>query len=129
MVGAVQQSSAGMEQQEALWKMVEKAVNETNMEDKEQLFTLLLEYQDLFARSSDDFGCTGKLKHAMDTEGCKSVCQCTRRMSPTEKEEASKVLREILDRNVIQPSNSPWASPVILVEKKGGSTWFCVDYR
>ena len=39
------------------------------------------------------------------------------------------LLSEMLERDVIKPSCSPWASPVVLVKKKDGTSRFCVDYR
>ena len=33
------------------------------------------------------------------------------------------------EQGIVQPSKSPWPSPIMLVTKKDGSTHFCVDYR
>ena len=38
-------------------------------------------------------------------------------------------MTEMLEQGIIQPSQNPWASPIVLVAKKDATTQFCVDYR
>jgi len=51
------------------------------------------------------------------------------RYSPLHKGEIERQVREMLDAGLIIPSTSPFASPVLLIQKKDGSWRFCVDYR
>jgi hypothetical protein len=51
------------------------------------------------------------------------------RMSVGEFEELKKQLKELLDKQFIHPSSSPWGAPMIFVEKKDGTQRMCVDYR
>ena len=39
-----------------------------------------------------------------------------------------KVLDDMLTAGVIRPSNSPKASPIVVMSKKDGSKRLCVDY-
>ena len=38
-------------------------------------------------------------------------------------------VRSMLDLDVIEPSDSPYCSPIVLVRKKDGSVRFCIDFR
>jgi hypothetical protein len=43
--------------------------------------------------------------------------------------ELKKQIDELLDKDYIRPSTSPWAAPVLFVEKKDGTKRMCIDYR
>ncbi|XP_028216617.1 uncharacterized protein LOC114398639 [Glycine soja] len=51
------------------------------------------------------------------------------RMSPVELSELKKQLEEILEKQFVRPSVSPWGALVLLVKKKDGTMRLCVDYR
>ena len=48
-------------------------------------------------------------------------------MSLPAKEKVRQLLKDMMEKKVISPSKSPWASPIVPVQKKDGSTRFCVD--
>lgn len=57
------------------------------------------------------------------------VYQRLRRLAPVEKDIVEKQIKEWLQDGVIKPGNSDYASPVVIVKKKDGSSRICVDYR
>ena len=51
------------------------------------------------------------------------------RLPQTYRELVQKEIQEMLEQDVIEPSSSEWAAPIVLVKKKDGSLRLCVDYR
>jgi hypothetical protein len=45
------------------------------------------------------------------------------------KDEIEKAIKELLDMGYIRPNSSPFASSVVLVKKKDGTMWMCIDFR
>jgi hypothetical protein len=43
--------------------------------------------------------------------------------------ELKKQIEELLSKEFIRPSSSPWGTPTVFVDKKDGSRRMCVDYR
>nr|GFB24599.1 putative reverse transcriptase domain-containing protein [Tanacetum cinerariifolium]GFB61231.1 putative reverse transcriptase domain-containing protein [Tanacetum cinerariifolium] len=57
------------------------------------------------------------------------VAQAPYRLAPSEMQELSNQLQELVDRGFIRPSTSPYGAPVLFVKKKDGSFRMCIDYR
>ena len=89
---------------------------------------------DVLARFAEGFrktpGRTGVAQHEIQMQkGVRPIAQPPRRLTPAMKEEVSKQLKGMLDAGVIEPCESPWASPLVMVTKKGGDMRMCVDFR
>ena len=102
---------------------------ELEPQQKEVFYQLLVSYADVIAESPTDLGQTDCLQHSIDTGDTPPIRQPVRRLPPQRRSEVQQLLQGMLQSGVIEPSRSPWASPIVLVKKKDGSTRFCVDYR
>ena len=49
--------------------------------------------------------------------------------SPPLVEEVQNHLWDMLESGAIQPSQSAWCNAVVLVRKKDGTLWFCIDFH
>ena len=90
---------------------------------------LLTNYQDVFSKGDQDIGRTNVVKHHIDTGQSRPIRQRPRKSLFGQREEIRRHVQDLLGRNLIEPSDSPWAANIVLVKKKDGTQRFCVDYR
>jgi hypothetical protein len=90
---------------------------------------LLHEFQDVFQEPTS-LPPHREFDHAISLEPAASpVNSRPYRYSPLQKDEIERQVSEMLKTGVITRSISPYASPVLLVQKKDATWRFCVDYR
>ena len=69
------------------------------------------------------------MKHRIDTQEYHPVKQRMRRTPLGFEKEEEEHLEELLQKGIVEPSSSEWASPPVLVRKKDGKLRYCIDYR
>lgn len=92
---------------------------------------LLFEYQDVFKPIS---GCPPdrgiNMEHVIPLiPNAKPHCRPMKRYSPMEMDAIEGVIKDLLDKDLIEPSTSPWGAAVVLALKKDGSIRPVVDWR
>jgi transposase InsO family protein len=98
-------------------------------EQLEMLRALLLKHRSLFLKDGEQLGCTPTMKHKISTTDQIPISLPYRRIPPTEWKEVQDHLNDLMRKGVIRESTSDYASPIVLVRKKGGDLRLCVDYR
>ena len=97
--------------------------------ERQQLARLLRRYSDVFSSGDGDLGRTDAVMHQIDSGNAKPVRQTLRRQPVVLRAEIDQQLRQMEEQGVIYPSQSEWASNIVVVKKKDGGLRCCVDYR
>ena len=106
-----------------------ESLSHLSLFDKQRVKNTFHKYQNIFSTGPNDIGRTDRIFHVIDTGDSPPIKQRFRRLPVHRQEHVEKLVDEMLQGGYVRPSNSPWASPIVLVKKKDGSTRFCVDYR
>ncbi|GFV22366.1 hypothetical protein TNCV_3924261 [Trichonephila clavipes] len=102
---------------------------ELSDERRNKLSELLRKFSGLFTKTDKSTAAKTNVKHRIFTGDHAPINQRAYRVSPTERRIIHEEVQKMLDKGIVQPSESPWSSPDVLVRKKDGSWRFCVDYR
>ena len=87
------------------------------------------DYNDIFVWNENEFGRTSLERHKIDTGDAAPIKQRFYRTSHKNQAFIEEEINHLLQKGLIKSSNSPWSSPVVVVERKNGKLCLCVDYR
>ena len=97
-----------------------------NPDQKQQLYDLCAEFRDVF---SEKPGMTRIVEHHIDLTTDQPVRAKLYPIPHALREEVNEEVSKMLEMDVIERSESPYAAPVVLVRKKDGTNRFCIDFR
>lgn len=96
---------------------------------KQRISDQLNSIPEVFAVDELSLGHTTAVKHHIRLQDQTPFKERPRPIHPSDREAVKQHLRELLDAGIIRESESPFASPVVLVRKKNGKIRLCIDYR
>ena len=90
---------------------------------------LLREFRDVFAMNDNELEQTHLVQQKIDTGDTLPIKLAPHRLAPGKIIVVKKEIEDMPAHNIIQPSNSPYSAPIVLVVKKDGSNRMCTDFR
>lgn len=102
-------------------------------DDKKQIQIICAKYADIFFLEGDKLGTANIVAQSITVKpNTTPVYVKPYRLPQSSKQEVNKQVQRMLNNDIIEPTNSEWNSPILLVPKKsdGDKRWrLVVDYR
>src|SRR5688572_8001937 len=102
---------------------------EVPVDARKRLQEIVEEYKDVFSMGDGDLGHTSISRHRIETEGATPVREPLRRQPFMYRTIIDEQVDQMIANGIVEPTQSEWASNVVLAKKKDGTMRFCVDYR
>ena len=122
----VETSPAASETNSQYFSNLEKHLHTLNKEEITMVTKLLERHPNVI---KDTPGRTPLIEHDVELTNDTPIKQHPYRLSPAKSETVKGEIQYMLKNGLIVPSNSPWASPILLVKKEDNSDRLCMDYR
>jgi hypothetical protein len=89
-----------------------------NEQQQSRLIKLIKSKHEAFQMCESDIGLTNLIEHKIDTGNHSPIKQRQHRLPQALHGEVEKQVKELLDADIIQKSESPWASPLLIIKQK-----------
>jgi hypothetical protein len=114
-------------------ELEEGACHHLSVDDKEsnpiEAIRIVSEFPDVFPEELPGMPPERKVEFAIELiPGTAPISKRAYRVSGPELVELEKQIDWLLEKGYIRPSTSPWAAPVLFVEKKDGTKRMCIKY-
>lgn len=105
-----------------------------NDQERKSVIDMCLKYKDIFHLPNDPLSCTNSIQHEINVTDPTPVFARSYRYPEVHKKEVNSQIDKMLQQGIIQPSISPYSSPLWVVPKKmdasGERKWrIVIDYR
>jgi len=109
---------------------INKSKEKLEISEQNKLNNLLDSFKDILVDSIDEVKIAKAEPHSISIpNNTKPIKMRPYKISLEQSDALKEEIKKLLDHNLITPSHSPWAFPVLLVKKKNGKWRMCVDYR
>jgi hypothetical protein len=100
-------------------------------EFKDATSSLFCEFSYLFAQDFSEIPGIDSAPYSLTlvSDDVKPVTSRLQRYNPMQRDAIKQEIDKMLESGVIEPSNSPWSFPIVLVPKPDLSIRFCINYK